>query len=265
MRAFFAICILAMMGLSLPLQADEDFCGGVRNTAFSAGEVLTYKVLYKLANVYVGAGEAVFTNTLEQLNGKEVYHVVGEGKTYSFYDKFYKVRDRYESYIDTNTLQPYKFVRNVNEGGYKTYENVSFIKTTNTAVTMDGVYKVPSCVQDVVSAIFYARNIDFSHLKPNDKIPFDMFLDRQVYHLFIRYLGKETIRTKYAKFRCIKFRPLLIKGTMFEGGEKMNVWVSDDPNHIALRVESPISVGSVVVDMINYRNLRYPLSSLVDL
>ncbi|MDP4255527.1 MAG: DUF3108 domain-containing protein, partial [Bacteroidota bacterium] len=111
----------------------------------------------------------------------------------------------------------------------------------------------------------YARNIDFSRMHPNDTIPFDMFLDRQVYHLYIRYLGKETIRTKYAKFRCIKFRPLLIKGTIFEGGEKMNVWVSDDPNPIALRVESPISVGSVVVDMINYRNLRYPLSSLVDL
>jgi hypothetical protein len=142
---------------------------------------------------------------------------------------------------------------------------VSFIKTTNTAITTTGVYKVPSCIQDVVSAIFYARNIDFSRMHPNDTIPFDMFLDRQVYHLFIRYLGKETIRTKYAKFRCIKFRPLLIKGTIFEGGEKMNVWVSDDPNHIALRVESPISVGSIVVDMINYRNLRYPLSSLVDL
>jgi uncharacterized protein DUF3108 len=199
------------------------------------------------------------------MNGKEVYHAVGDGKTYSFYDKFYKVRDRYESYIDTGTLQPYKFVRNVYEGGYKTYENVTFVKNTNTAITTEGVYKVPPCVQDVVSAVFYARNIDFSHLKVNDKIPFDMFLDRQVYHLYIRYLGKETIRTKYAKFRAIKFKPLLIKGTIFEGGEKMTVWVSDDPCHIALRVESPITVGSVIVDMINYRNLRYPLSSLVDL
>jgi len=33
----------------------------------------------------------------------------------------------------------------------------------------------------------------------------------------------------------------------------MTVWVSDDPNHIALRIESPISVGSVVVDMSYYR------------
>ncbi|HTI12626.1 MAG TPA: DUF3108 domain-containing protein [Puia sp.] len=264
MRVFITICILLLTGLSLPLKAGDEFCG-VHNTAFQAGETITYKVLYKLANVYVGAGEAVFTNTLEHMSGKDVYHIVGDGKTYSFYDKFYRVRDRYESYIDTGTLQPLKFIRNINEGGYKTYENVTFVKATNTAVTTEGVYKVPSCIQDVLSAIFYARNIDWTHLKPGDKIPFDMFLDRQVYHLYIRYLGKETIRTKYAKFRTIKFKPLLIKGTIFEGGEKMTVWVSDDPNHIALRVESPISVGSVIVDMINYKNLRHPLSSLVDL
>ncbi len=91
-----------------------------------------------------------------------------------------------------------------------------------------------------------------------------MFLDRQVYPLYIRYLGKETIRTSYAKFRAIKFSPLLIKGTMFQGGEKMTVWVSDDPNHIALRIESPITVGKVKVDMVNTKNLRYPLSSLID-
>ncbi|MDP4253331.1 MAG: DUF3108 domain-containing protein, partial [Bacteroidota bacterium] len=139
MRVFFVICLLVLSGIALPLKADEDFCGGIRNTAFKAGEVLTYKVLYKLANVYVGAGEAVFTNTLEQFEGKTVYHVTGEGKTYSFYDKFYRVRDRYESFIDTTTLQPYKFIRNVNEGGYKTYENVSFIKATNTAITTNGV------------------------------------------------------------------------------------------------------------------------------
>ena len=41
--------------------------------------------------------------------------------------------------------------------------------------------------------------------------------------------------------------------------------VSDDANHIPLRVESPLSVGSIKVDMMAYRNLRYPLSSLKNL
>jgi hypothetical protein len=86
-----------------------------------------------------------------------------------------------------------------------------------------------------------------------------------VYDLYIRYLGKETVKTKYGKFKAIKFKPLLIKGTLFEGGEKMNVWVTDDPNRIPVRIESPITVGSVKVDLIGHRNLRYPLSSLISL
>ena len=96
-----------------------------------------------------------------------------------------------------------------------------------------------------------------------DKIPFNLFLDNEVYNIYVRYLGKETIKTKYGKFRTIKFKPLLLKGTIFEGGEKMTVWVSDDANHIPLRIESPISVGSVKVDAMLWRNLRYPLTSLI--
>jgi Protein of unknown function (DUF3108) len=246
-----------------PIEADSAFCGSIRNTAFNAGENLTYKVSYVVAGVSLSGGEATFKTDLEKMMGKNVYHVVAEGKSY--HDMLFKVRDKYETYIDTGTLQPYKFIRDVNEGGHKTFENVSFYKATNTAITNTGTYQVPSCIQDVLSAIFYARNIDFGQYKPGDKIPFDMFLDRQVYHLYIRYLGRETIRTKYAKFRTFKFKPLLVKGTMFEGGEKMTVWVTDDPNHIAVRIQSPITVGKVSIDMTDCHNLRYPLSSLVDL
>jgi hypothetical protein len=285
MRVIITVCIL-LLTLTYPVMAwdpqvqhpdtaqqpggsgnsgdpGSDFCNGIRNTAFKAGESLTYKVYYNLAGMSAAAGEATFNTTLEKFQGKDCYHVVAEGKSY--HDFLFKVRDKYESYFDTATLQPYKFLRDVNEGGYKTYENVTFVKAAHTAITNSGVYPVGDCIQDVLSATFYARNIDFSHHKVDDRIPFDMFLDRQVYHLYVRYLGKEIIRTRYAKFRTIKFKPLLVKGTMFEGGEKMTVWVTDDPNHIAVRVESPITVGKVQVDMTMYRNPRIPLTSIVDL
>ena len=90
-----------------------------------------------------------------------------------------------------------------------------------------------------------------------------MFMDNEIYNMYIRYLGKETIKTRYGKFRTIKFKPLLVKGNMFEGGEKMNVYVSDDENKIPVRIESPLVVGSVKVDMMSYKNLRYPLTSLL--
>ena len=260
------VCTLcAMILISAPEKGstpNDDFCG-ISNTAFNAGEEVVFHVYYAVAGIYVNAGTAVFTSTLETMNGKPVYHVVGDGKTNSSYEWIYKVRDKYESYIDTATLQPLKFIRNVNEGGYKKYENVTFNRAANTAVTNDGVYKVPDCVQDVLSAVYYARNIDFTKYKVDDKIPFIMFLDNEVTDMYIRYLGKETVKTKYGKFNAIKFKPLLIKGTIFEGGEKMVVWVSDDANRIPLRIESAIVVGKVKIDMMDYSNLRYPLSSLI--
>ncbi|MFM2145558.1 MAG: hypothetical protein RL732_394 [Bacteroidota bacterium] len=261
MRKFTGSAIVLALA-SMPLRAGDGFCG-ITNTTFGSGESITYKVMYALAGAHFGAGEVTFSSQLEQLNNRPVYHLAGEGHTYPFYDPIFKVRDRYESYIDTATLQPYRFIRNVNEGDYKKFENVTFSQETNTAITNNGVFKTPVCIQDVLSAVYYARNINFDQHSPGDKIPFSIFLDNEVFNMYIRYLGKEHIRTRYGRFRTIKFKPLLIRGTIFEGGEKMTVWVSDDGNHVPVRVESPISVGAVKVDMIGYRNLRYPLKSLL--
>ena len=64
-------------------------------------------------------------------------------------------------------------------------------------------------------------------------------------------------------YNAIKIAPQLIEGTIFKGGEKMTVWISDDDNHIPLRVDSPILVGSIKVDLIDYENLRNPFTSMV--
>jgi len=260
---YFKMVLLLLVFCSLGFTANvQDDCN-VRNKAFKADEEVKMKVFYSTLGVYVGAGEAVFTSALERFNGKPVYHFVGVGSTYSFFDNFFKVRDKYESYVDTASLLPYKFVRNVDEGGYKKYDNVTFNHSSKTAVSTNGVYPVSNCIQDVVSMIYYARNIDFSKYKVNDKIPFDMFLDDEIFHMYIRYMGKEVIKTRFGKFNAIKIKPLLLKGTIFEGGEKMTAWLSDDPNHVLLRAESPIAVGSIKVDMMSYKNLRHPLSSLI--
>lgn len=256
---FFLLCLQL-----IAVEANVDSCG-LRNKAFSANEQVTFFVFYTLAGIWVHAGNVTFTVKAETLNNKPVYHITGDGATNPSYDWIYRVRDKYETYIDTTTLLPYRFIRNVDEGGYKIYQNVTFNQQTHTAIAREGAFKVPPCVQDVLSEVYLARNMDFDNYKPGDQIPFDLFLDNEVYHMYIRYLGKETIKTRYGKFRCIKFKPLLLKGTIFEGGEKMTVWVSDDANRLPIRVESPITVGNVKIDMMMYRNLRHPLTSLLEI
>lgn len=236
---------------------------GIPNTAFQSGEVVSFSVFYHAAGIYVDAGKASFSVSLETLNNKPVYHIVGDGRTNPAYDIFYRVRDRYESWVDTATLLPFRFARDVSEGSTRKQEQVSFNRKNNTAVTRDSLFRTPLCVQDILSAIFYARNIDFSLLQPNDKITFPLFLDNELFEMYIRYLGRETITTQYGRFRAIKFKPLLLEGTIFSGGENMTVWVTDDANHIPVRIESPIIVGSIKVDMMSYSGIRHPLKALI--
>lgn len=234
-----------------------------KNTAFKSGEVVTFKIFYSVIGLHVDAGTASFSVNDARLNNKPVFHITGLGSSNPSYDWIFRVRDRYESFIDTATLKPYTFIRHVEEGKFRKDELVKFNHIERKAVSTKGTYPINPCMQDVLSAIYFARNIDFSKYKVGDKIPLSMFLDDASHDIYIRYLGKETIKTRYGKFKAIKFRPLLISGTIFSGGELMSVWVSDDNNRLPLRIESPITVGSVKVDMMGYRNLRYPLQSLI--
>lgn len=256
------ISVLLFLFSTFTLSADNDFCG-VDNLSFTGNEQINFKIFYNVIGLYVDAGTASFTVSNAKLNNKPVYHIVGLGTSNPSYDWIFKVRDRYETYIDTATLKPYRFVRHVEEGGFRKDELVNFNQAEHKAISTKGSYDVPVCIQDVLSAVYYARNIDFSKHAVGEKIPFSMFIDDEVFNLYIRYLGKEVIKTRYGIFNSIKFKPMLISGTIFKGGELMTVWVSDDGNHIPLRIESPISVGSVKVDMMRYKNLRYPFSALI--
>ena len=235
----------------------------ITNTSFKVGESITYKIMYNWNALWLSAGEVNFKVEQATFNNRSCYHVTGFGETYKSYDWFFKVRDTYESYIDQETMQPLKFIRDVNEGGYTIYNNVTFKHSEGKAISTNGTYSIPYCMQDVLSAIYYARNIDFSKYKPNDTIPVSIFLDDKVWPLYIRYLGKEKATTKLGTFNCIKFKPLLIEGTLFSGGEKMTVWVTDDKNKVPVRVESPIVVGSIKADMIKYENLKNPMTAKV--
>lgn len=262
-RLFLLLSILTCCAFTQINETNHDLCG-MKNTSFKAGESFSLTIFYSVAGLYVNAGTANISTTLGHFDNRTVYRISCDGRSNSSYDWVFKVRDHYESYVDTATMQSLKFIRQIHEGKYKKRENVVFNRETNTAITNKGVYKTPDCIQDVVSAVFNARNIDFNKYRPGDKIPFKMFLDNEVYSLYIRYLGKERITTRFGTFNAIKFKPLLIQGEMFKGGEKMTVWVSDDANHLPLRIESPIVVGAVKVDMTGYKNLRYPLSSRIN-
>ena len=241
---------------------------------FQPGEKVKYVMTYNWFLVWTDVGEVTFEVNKSELNNRQVYHLIGKGKTYSFYDWFYEVRDIYESWVDPETLKPYYYKRDVNEGGYKidiTYQynwedTVAYAESKKTrkpfkrdTVAMNG------CTHDIMSIIYYARSIDFSKYEVGEKIPLSLLLDSQLEPVYIRYQGKEEKRVRgLGKFNCIKFSGYLVPGSVFKGGEDLEVWVTDDPNRLPVWIESPIKVGKIKARMVDYEGLKYDLSSKID-
>lgn len=246
----------------------------VNNETFRENEYFGYQIFYSWGAIWMAAGEASFNVTKTDLNGKPVYHFVGLGSTYPKYDWFYKVNDKYESYADTFSLKPLRFKREAHEGANYTFDDYVFNYRKSKVYATSKRDKKPSkfdsisinsCTNDVLTAIYYTRCIDFSSHKIKDTIPVTFVLDGEVFPSYVRYLGTEIIHSDFlGEVRCIKFRPKLIAGTLFKGGEGMTVWVTDDKNRMPVYVETPIIVGTIKVHLFKYSGLRNPISSIIE-
>ena len=84
----------------------------------------------------------------------------------------------------------------------------------------------------------------------------------ELFPLRIRYVGKETIKTKLGKINCYKFNPVTEIGRLFKTEEDMSVWFTRDDNFLPVKIRFDIFVGSVQVDMINYNGLSHEFKSL---
>lgn len=225
----------------------------IETEAFKPGEKLTFRVHYGVFEA--GMATLTINENYDTLGGRLCYRVVGTGSTSSAVDPFFRVRDRYESVIDKQSLVPWLFIRRVDEGGYKITENVVFNHYRNTASSEKGSFPIPDNIQDLVSAFYYARSLDFNKAKEGDIFPIKAFLDNQVIPLNLKFIGRDKVKTKKGTFKCLKFRPLLQEGRIFKEQEDMTVWISDDKNKIPIRVQAEILVGSLKMDIQDYSGL----------
>jgi len=241
----------------------------MENTTFLDGEELIYKVYYNWNFVWIPAGFATFTVT----DIGDQWHLVVIGRTMKSYEWFYKVNDRYETFIDKQTMLPVKYIRSLEEGGYRLYSRIEFDQNTQTLTNWWGDYEtdakpteytVDACMHDLVSIVYYMRNIKSAYTQ-NTVIPVKIFLDKEVWNLSVRFYGAEKKRIKGSgKFNAIRFSPELIIDGMFEEGDQMMIWCTDDSNRIPLLIESPVSVGSVQAFLDSYDGLRHDFEAKVE-
>jgi len=240
---------------------------------FVPGEKLTYVIYYNWGFIWVSAGEVTFT--VNEIDSG--YHLHSSGSSYPSYEWFFKIKNSYDSYVDSETFLPYRSIRNIREGGYRKYEEVVYDRTNQKAITRRAETKADSlkttvadiepCVQDLLSVIYYARSSPWSdEFPPEYEIPVDLFFGKRQYNLALTYkerLPKEKIK-KLGKFDVLRFSPELIKGDLFDEGDEANIYVTNDKNKLPVYIESPLSVGKVKVILKEYEGLKYPLKARIE-
>ena len=235
----------------------------VTNDAFAPGEMLEWRVHYGFVDA--GIARISVEESEHTIGDRKLWHIVGTGKSKGAFNWFYKVDDRYESYIDQEGVFPWMFVRRCNEGGYIIEQDYIFHQSKEYVEDDKGkTYDVPVGVQDMLSAFYHARTMDLSSFEIGDTLTVETFVDGELWPLQCKYLGNEDVKVDAGEFACMKFAPIVQKGRIFKEEEDLTVWITNDKNRVPVLAQANILVGSIKMELQAYENLANPIAEPED-
>ena len=230
----------------------------LENKAFKEGEKLTFDLDYG----FITAGIAVMKiPRIKRISGREAYHIIFEVNSVPSFDWIYKVRDRYETYVDVEGLFPWRFEQHIREGGYTRDFSAFFDQRKGKAKTSEGEYEIPKYVNDIISAFYFVRTFDYSNMKVGDMFLMQNFYKDKVYDLKVKYRGRETINVPSGTFDCIIIEPLVKEGGLFKHDGDIIIWLTDDELKMPVKVRTKIVIGHVEAILAKYEGLAGELKS----
>nr|WP_294898364.1 DUF3108 domain-containing protein [uncultured Pedobacter sp.] len=254
---------LSILIFAFALICTSSFAQGldyINTSSFKEGETLTYKLKYG----FITAAEAklrVLSSDVK-FDNRSTYHLLVEGNTSGTFDIFYKVRNRYDSYIDRQNYSPYLYTENIRENKYRRNDKARFYQDEKKVVAKKGTFRSPiSQTFDLVSAYYFTRNIDLSNMRIGDKFTIYYFLDDEITPLTVQYFGKETVDTDLGRIRCLKFSPSIRPGRVFRKDSRIYLWISDDANRIPVKAQADVVVGSINMEISSAKGLVKPLQT----
>jgi hypothetical protein len=233
------------------------------NNAYSFGEKLSFEVnlgFLTVAEAFMTIGPAPVT-----YNGRECYDISLEANTRSSYEFIFKVRDVYKTYLDTKGIFPWRFEQHIRETNYSKDFEINFQQDSQKAFTKLNFaearsFTVPEYVQDLISAFYYARTLDFSKSKEGEITTVNYFNDDKAIPLRIRFDGRDEVDVSVGTFKTFILTPDLTSGFTSKTSD-VTIWLTDDDRRIPVKVKIGIVIGSLIAELTQYSGLNGPLPS----
>jgi hypothetical protein len=209
--------------------------------SFPLGERLSY-------GAYFGplrAGYSVMEIKEEIMEAQTVYSIECVQKTEKAFSVIYRIDDYYKSFVDTNSFSTISFIKNINEGKYSNDLTLTF--NEDSVFYTDGrrTEKIEGA-KDIFAAIYWMRCQTFY---PGDTLIIPFHSSGKNQEMIVPVSDLQWTTVPMGKFRTFLLTPQVKNEKIFGSEEPIKIWVSVDPQHIPVKIESKLKVGNISFQM----------------
>jgi len=212
---------------------------------FKIGEQLTYRVY--LGNTAQPIGSITFTvRARGRYFNRDGLLFSAIAQTSPAGARVFFVNDQLNSYVDPETLLPFRTELNFIEGRYRKAAGYTLDQNRGSAITdqRDRI-EIPVGTHDLLSAFYAIRTFDLSRLKQN---AISILATDKPRTLLVKSVQREAVEMNGQKIPAI----LLTLTTDDPQTDKMQLrmWVGDDSRHLPLRFAAVTELGNAHADLV---------------
>ncbi|HSQ31785.1 MAG TPA: DUF3108 domain-containing protein [Gemmatimonadaceae bacterium] len=215
---------------------------------FVVGERAEYDVKFGVIHAGTAAVEVTGIDTVRSRAAYGFRLTMSAGVNLVVYK--YSVRDTMRSWVDTATLQSLRFNQDQLDGGrarHKRYE----IYPERRAFQDGDKPEQPSVADplDDIAFLFFVRGQRFD-VGATETWP--RYFKPQSNPVVLHVLRKDTLEVAGRKWPTVVVRPIIKTSSLFAQNGEAQVWISDDPAHVIVQINTKLSVGSITMRLKSY-------------
>jgi len=228
-----------------------------QNNAIGSNEKLVFTASYNMSGLLTDLAQVTMETSEVKTSNSTLLHLKGKARTYTKWDGFFKINDLYESYVHPNSLKPYLYKRDINEGGYYKFMQYNYNHKTNTVKSLkrkrrgDGTFweenkslNISSNTKDIIATLYHIRNLDIDKATIGSSDTFTVLMDNEEFKITLTLLDKETIATNIGKKECYKLAISMNNNNLLKGNNDNLLWLTADDNKIPVYAKFKVPVGN---------------------
>jgi hypothetical protein len=208
---------------------------------FAVGEELVYRATFG----GLPAGQArMRVDGIQLVRGRPAYHVVFsiEGGV-----PFYRVHDRYESWIDVQTLASLRHVQSISEGRYK--RNTTYEIFPERAAYQKDDEPMEASVANPLDDGSFIYAVRIAKMKVGETRHDDRYFRPDRNPVILTGLRNDTVTVNAGTFGTVVVKPSIKANGLFSENGDAQIWFSDDANRYPVQLKTKFSRFSLTLSL----------------